>query len=378
MRRGTTSGPDILARHYLPGGVDTGGGIGRLVGYIAATAGVGQHLVVDTRGPNWRVPRSLLRLASALAILASDRVLHPSRIQHIHVAGRGSTARKLLLAGLARGLGSVHVLHLHDYDYATDLARRPAWQRRRIGRMFRGADRVVVLGARDRETVIRDLDVAPDRVTVLANAVPDPGPPSAPPPAPDEPLILFLGTLGERKGVPDLLAALARPELQARAWRAVLAGDGPVADYAARAASLGLAGRVRMPGWLDGEATEALRATAALLVLPSHGEGLAMAVLEGLAHGLPVVTTRVGAHEEVISDGQNGVFVPVGDPAALAASLSRLLDAPAERARLGAAARTTFLERFSMEAYMRGLDALYASLRPAGVSLPIPSERTVP
>lgn len=373
MTTARAPGSRAIARHYLPGGRETGGGIGRLVGYIAAEAGAGRHLVVDTRGPRWEMPRSLFHLVAALATLLIDRVAAPARIQHIHVAGRGSTARKLLLTGLARTLRSVHLLHLHDFDYAADLARRPAWQRRLIGRMFRGATRVVVLGARDRETVIHDLGVAPDRVVVLPNAVPDPG--DAPPPAAAVPLIVFLGTLGERKGVPDLLAALADPAMRDRAWRAVLAGDGAVGKYTEMAASLGLADRVRMPGWLDGTSARALRAQADILVLPSHGEGLAMAVLEGLAHGLAVVTTRVGAHEEVIRHGRNGLFVPVGDPAALAATLTSLLDAPAERARLGAAARASYLEEFSMIAYMHGLDALYASLPRAAAGAPVAAGR---
>ena len=89
-----------------------------------------------------------------------------------------------------------------------------------------------------------------------------------------------------------------------------------------------------------------------------------MAVLEGLAHGLAVVTTRVGAHEETITDGVDGVFVPVGDADALAAALARLVDAPDECRRLGATARATYLERFSIDSYMLRVAAIYASLRP--------------
>ena len=55
-----------------------------------------------------------------------------------------------------------------------------------------------------------------------------------------------------------------------------------------------------------------------MLVLPSHAEGLAMSVLEGLAHGLAVVTTPVGAHAEVIEPERSGLLTPPGDIAALA------------------------------------------------------------
>ena len=348
------------ARHYVPGGREHGGGIGRLVGYVVdvAEARGAAHRVTDTRGPRLGA-LSPLRLAGALAAMAGDRIAAPGRVHHVHVAGRGSTVRKLVLTAWARALGCRHVLHLHDYDYGADWARRPAWARARVRRMFRGADRVIVLGARDRATAIGTLGVDPARVAVAHNCVPDPGPP---PPRRDAPMILFLGRLSDRKGVPELLEALGDPALAALPWRAVLAGDGPVEARRDRARALGIDARVEMPGWLDTAATRDLLRRAEILVLPSHAEGMAMAVLEGLAHGLAVVTTRVGSHEEAIVDGETGVFVPVGDPPALARALARLVGAPDARAALGAAGRRLFLARFSMDAYVDRLERLYAGI----------------
>jgi glycosyltransferase involved in cell wall biosynthesis len=202
--------------------------------------------------------------------------------------------------------------------------------------------------------------VEPGRLVVLPNCVPDPGPhPAA---GGRAPVILFLGRLGERKGVPELLAALASPPMAALAWRAVLAGDGPVTAYRAEAEVLGIGDRVELPGWVEEAETRALCRGADILVLPSHHEGLAMAVLEGLAHGLAVVTTAVGAHDEAIDDGASGIFVPVGDAGALAAALAGLVSDPERRAALAAGARARFVERFSMARYLPALRHLYAGL----------------
>ena len=128
---------------------------------------------------------------------------------------------------------------------------------------------------------------------------------------------MFLGYLSARKGVPELLEALASPALAALRWRATLADGGPVDEFRGRSADLGLADRVTLPGWIDQPTATALCAAADILVLPSHAEGLAMSPLEGLAHGLAVMATPVGAHGEVIEPEQCGLLVPPGDIPAL-------------------------------------------------------------
>ena len=349
-------------RHYVPGGCENGGGIGRLVGYITSTAkeGGSEHAVTDTRGLRWSAATSSLRLLGAILTMAKDRILDPTRIHHIHVAGRGSTSRKLILTEAAHLLGCFHILHLHDYDYATDFAARSPRQQSLIRRMFQRADCVVALGQRDRMTLATLLGVDEDHLVTAHNCVPDPGAHNVR--AGEPPLIVFLGRLSERKGVPELLLALSHPVMKELRWRAVLAGDGPVEHYRRQAADMGLSGLVDMPGWLSADETRALCARADILVLPSHAEGLAMAVLEGLSHGLAVVTTRVGAHEEVISDGETGVFVPVGDKDALTAALAKLITDPDIRSRLSAGARAHYLNHFSMKAYMRSMENLYETI----------------
>ena len=319
--------------------------------------------MTDTRGPRWFAPASLARLLGAILLMAKDRLLVPDRIHHIHIAGRGSTSRKLILTAAARFLGCPHVLHLHDYDYASDFLSRPPHQQGLVRRMFQGADRVVALGRRDCSTLTTLLGVDGSRITISHNCVPDPGPRAVR--AAKTPLIVFLGRLSERKGVPELLTALGSPLMAGLRWRAVLAGDGPVADYRQQALAMGLSDRVEMPGWLDLDQAHALCERADILVLPSHAEGMAMAVIEGLAYGLAVVTTRVGAHEEAIADGETGLFVPVGDEEALARALAGLVGDPQMRNQLSARGRAHYLSKFSMVAYQRRLEKIYQTI-PAG------------
>lgn len=346
----------------MPGGFEFGG-IGRIMLYTVRAweaAGDGpDRLLVDARGPGSLLfsPFHLLR---ALLLLARERRAGRLDLLHLNVAGRGSTVRKVVLGLWAELRGLPTVVHLHDYDYAADVARRPAWQQRLVRRLFGRARLCLVLGERDRRFLIEGLGVAPERVVVLPNAVPDPGPPPERCRR-DGPLrLLFLGHLSDRKGVGELLAALSRPALRARSWELDLAGGGEVDRFRARARALGLEDRCRFHGWLAHEATWALLRQADLFVLPSHAEGQAMALLEAMAHGLPVLATPVGAHLEAVRDGVSAVLVPPGDVDALEAALLRLIDEPALCERLGRAARARFLEAFAIGGYARRLAELYA------------------
>lgn len=356
-------------RHYVAGGTEHGGGIGRLVGYVCATGDTTfRHIPVDTRGPRWNRLTSPFRLLGSLAVMTGDTLRGSGRLQQLHIAGRGSTARKIILGGWARILGLPYILHLHDYDYAADVTRRPDWQQRLIRGLFAGAIQVIVLGKRDRETVAGLLEVPRERITVLRNCVPDPGPRRV---HPEDPVrLLFLGQLGPRKGVPDLIEALADPAMPRFGWQAVLAGDGPVESYREEVVRRGLGDRVTLTGWLDTQAAAELREKADILVLPSHGEGFAMAVLEGLASGLAVVTTAVGAHGEVLRDGENCLLVIPGDAKGLARAMARLVAQEDLRSRIGAAGRSLYLNEFRLDGYVEAIEALHAKLLNAATAAP--------
>jgi len=166
-------------------------------------------------------------------------------------------------------------------------------------------------------------------------------PVDGPPPSQRRPDVLFVGRLVEKKGAVVLLDALDR--VGARPERTVVVGDGPLrAALESRAGSgvtfVGAKGK-------DDLAAEYARAGIALYpsVPAANGDrdGLPVALLEAMAAGCAVVASAVPGIVDVVQDGENGLLVPPGDPAALATALERLLgDADLVR-RLGAAAART-------------------------------------
>jgi glycosyltransferase involved in cell wall biosynthesis len=356
-----------------PGGLEHGGGIGRQMGYFLRACQLGANCatyrVVDSRGP-WFLGASPscigfsgAYLAGAFLKLVTARLFSRPCVIHANITGRGSTIRKGILLTVARVLGLRYLLHVHDYNYADEYRGRGGLMKALIAATFRHAEKILVLGSRDQEALSSLLQLPLHRIVVMPNAVPDPLPGGMRAGRHDGHChFLFLGHLSARKGVPELLKALSRPALMSRRWRATLAGGGPLDEFRRLAETLALSDRVDFPGWVDEARVRELCADADALVLPSHAEGLAMAVLEGLSHGLVVVTTPVGAQTEVIEPEISGLLVPPGDIESLAGALIRVIDDEHLRQRLGAGARRRYLEQFDVRNYAKRLSQLHLSL----------------
>lgn len=151
------------------------------------------------------------------------------------------------------------------------------------------------------------------------------------------PFILSVGRLAKQKNFSLLLKAFARLAPRYPEWDLVIQGEGKQGPkLKSLAEKLGLGGRVFWPG-----VTLKLGSVyqkAGLYVQPSLYEGFCNTLLEALAHGKAVVATRWGGVEDLVTDGTNGLLVPM-EPEALAAAMDRLLANEELRKRLGEKAR---------------------------------------
>jgi glycosyltransferase involved in cell wall biosynthesis len=171
----------------------------------------------------------------------------------------------------------------------------------------------------------------------------------------DAPLLLAMGRLHENKAHDISLQALAQiPD--AYLW---IAGAGPLeAMFRAQADALGVADRVRFLGWRTDPS--ALYRAADVCVFPSRHEPLGNVVIQAWAHGLPVVAAASQGPKDLISDGRDGLLVPVDDPDALAAAARQVLGDPALRAGLIAAGQARVTADFSEAAIVARWITLFA------------------
>lgn len=278
------------------------------------------------------------------------------------------------LAGLAAGpvarrrrLGLATTLNGSDLRLALT---RPLW-RRAVVRALDASHRTLVLGSAMAQQVIESGLAPAGKVLVVPFGVADellerevgPG---------ESGRILFVGRLVASKGLRELAEAAGR--LAGGGARLVCVGAGPLRG------ELEALGHVTCTGPLDREALLDEVARAAIVALPSYGEGLPITLLEAMALARPVVATPVGAVPELLraaddelgvlparEDRRAGVLVGIGDVDGLAAALEGLLEDEAARRECGARARERIREGYSWSrAAARLEDALAGAAREAG------------
>ncbi len=277
----------------------------------------------------------------ARAVRALRGVIRRRRPELVHTH---STKAGLLGRIAARSLGVPAIHTAHAWSFSDGLS----WTRKAmaipleavVGRV---TDRFIVVSEADREIALRYGVARDHQVEVVHNGVVD-APHRADPGRGGVPVLTMVARLAAPKDPLLLLEALAAVDAP---FQLRLVGDGP--DRAAvegAVARLGLGDRVTLLGRrLD---VPELLADSDVFTLISRQEGFPLSILEAMRAGLPVVASDVGGIREAVRD-ETGLLVPRGDKAALTQALSALLGDRGLRARLGAAGRTAYEARFSVE-----------------------------
>lgn len=351
-----------IAYVVAPSG-QAGGGMGRVKDYILSFDKDGispvefQPLVTrNNRGfvaSLWLTGLAVVRiwkaqLSGALALV------------HINLGDKASALRKGMITLLARAAGVTVVVHLHAVELKVGWHNSGRLMRWAIGIPFRLASTNIVLGDIWRDWLVDDLGVKPDRVDVLANGVPTP-PYRRRDHLADRTAIhlLFLGNLLERKGVTDLIEALAELPTDLPRWHISFAGGGDLSRYRDAVRVAGINDRVEFLGWVDQNGAQKLLGSADIMVLPSYHEGLPLVILESLGAGTPVIATSVGAIPQFIRAGRDALIVPPGDRTQLALALARFIGDASLRQAICDAGRQTYERIFSLEAFRANLFTIY-------------------
>jgi len=274
---------------------------------------------------------------------------------------------------LARLAGSRILLHLHGtnwkwfYEEASLLKRFVT----RLG--LRLPEKIIVLYDEWSEK-IKKLDPSAD-VVVIPNWIS-----TAPLPAglgsgdvmkllqitPDDFVVVSVGNVGWRKGTFDILRAVPMVATSVDRVRFVFAGNeefpGQWMQIMEQVQGNNVEQWVRFPGELSREVVISLLRIAHVFVLPSHSEGMPIAVIEAMKAGLPIVVTPVGAIPQMVQHEISALMIPPDSPEAIASAVIRLSVNEELRKKLGRAAQTAFWDKFATPTGIEELERVYSEL----------------
>jgi phosphatidylinositol alpha-mannosyltransferase len=288
----------------------------------------------------WRAPR----VRSALVAAAPDVV-------HVHEPLAPNTSMWATLVARAPVVATVHTGADRSrlFDLAAPALRLVA---RRVAARIAVSERAAeVLRAR----VPGPLSIIPNGIDVAAFADAEPADLGG------GRKLLFVGRLHPRKGFGHAVEAFGRLARARPDVRLVVVGAGAEAGVV-DVLPEELRHRVTMLGAVGNRELPTIHRACDIFVAPStRGESFGIVLLEAMAAGLPVVTTRIPGYVEVVQDGGTGLLVDPGDPEGLAGACARLLDDPPLADRLGRAAAAR-ARRYDWSVVASEVEAVYASV----------------
>lgn len=280
------------------------------------------------------------------------------KVVHVHTASYGSFFRKCWVVLLGRLFGKRVIIHMHGAGFNVFYGKMPAPVQWFIRSVLRSADVIIALSKQWQQDLYR-ISQHPD-IRILYN------PTILKEPVYEAPLIdekvnfLFMGRIGQRKGVYDIIESACK--LKAENINIKLYGDGEVENVKQLVSRNGVSDKVSVCGWIDGHQKDKTYREASVLLLPSYHEGLPISVLEAMAYGLPVLATDVGGIAEAVQDGENGFLIRPGECDKLAERIEELALSPELRRKMGQRGYELAMEKFALPVIMRQLEALYEEL----------------
>lgn len=296
------------------------------------------------------------KLAKALKgylLFFREMILNKPDIVHIHSSFGPSFYRKMPFIYMACFRGVPVINHIHGAEFETFYLKASDRKKRRIRKVYGKCTMLIALS----EEWKRNLEsvVSPEKITVIENycKIPDLSGTEK------KKQILFLGEIGKRKGCYDIPEIYGRVLEKGERLPLIMAGDGELAEVKKLFEDRDLQKDISFPGWVRGADKDKCLKESGIFLFPSYYEGMPMAVLEAMAYGMAIVTTRVGGIPHLLEDGVNGYLCEPGDIEGLSKRLLELSKDGDKRRKMGERARQKAIADYSMESHIKKLMDLY-------------------
>lgn len=274
---------------------------------------------------------------------------------HIHSASEGSFYRKYFVYKLAKLFNKKVIYHIHCPVFCEIYKESPIFRQRRIGEVLNGSDLILVLCEHWKNEIsaicnnkniqiLYNPCLIKEFEKITTNKI----------------NILFMGRIGKRKGVYDIIEAaksITNPDVEINLY-----GDGDLKEFEKLINENDLQNKVKLKGWISGDKKDEAYRNADIYILPSFEEGLPMSVLEAMSYKLPVISTPVGGTPEAVEDNVNGFLIETGDYQALAQKINLLAEDKGIREKMGQESLRIAKEKFDVNVIIKQLKEIYDEL----------------
>jgi len=286
---------------------------------------------------------------------------HYIDIVHIHMSSYMSFFRKLFIFKYSKWRKIKTIIHIHGSEFELFFDNSSKFIKKIIVDTFDSADAVIVLSKTWKEFV-QTFSINPNIYILYNGASLEKF--SGKNENNCKVIVLFMGRLGKRKGTYDLLSGFDKaikivPDLQL-----ILGGDGDVEKVRDFVLQMELTDHVNVPGWISGDEKKRIFKSCDIYVLPSYNEGLPGSILEAMAVGVPIISTRVGGIPEAVIENRNGYLVSPGDVESLSNKIIKLGQDKKLREKMGRESQEIIKEKFEIKNIVRRLEEIYVAVAP--------------
>lgn len=273
--------------------------------------------------PTWRNGNVLVKLWYAIysyIVFMGYMLFCPSiRIIHLQGAAFASFERNMFFVRVGKLFGKKVIMHMHCADFESYY--NPSSHKQRIVDTINACDLYLVLSDSWKQ-YFESIGVKSNIIKVLNNTITPPVTKRVKR-STDILNLLYLGVIGQRKGIYDILNAL-KDNKEMFEGKVVLRIGGNQEEEKLQACinEYGLQGMVKFEGFVSGEKKIECLNWADVYILPSFNEGLPIGILEAMSYRHPIISTPVGGIPEVVKDGVNGIMVKPGNVQEIAKAIS--------------------------------------------------------
>ncbi|WP_281884342.1 glycosyltransferase family 4 protein [Paenibacillus sp. YYML68] len=308
-----------------------------------------------------QVPPVIRPFYSIMKLLVFLIKVIPYQIVHMHSAANGSFYRKTLYTYFSKWWGKKVIFHIHGSSFEA-FQRKNSFTKWIVRKTLDRADAVVVLSEQMKMLVHRFSNNPSVHVLPNPIEIPDEQDLLKPKDYSDKVNLLFLGEIGPRKGIYDLVQALASvPQPYRNQLQLHVCGNNEIEKLKSRVQELGLEDCCTVRGWIDGEKKKYFLRVADIYILPSYAEGLPISILEAMAYSLPIISTNVGGIPEIVRPEQNGILVEPGAISDITSAILQLITDSELRDEFGKQSRE-IVDKHELKAVVKQLNQLYISM----------------